>query len=159
MFTEGNMPYKPALAIEIVDKKPVDWSPLLLEAWGDVMNDPAEWAKAAEKLGAAAILLRLSATKADGTPNKSIMGANATLVCGVEIGSASEADLTAHVGFAALARDLNLAPIPAAQTLKFHQFGPPQHKTFRHPAICSAPASPDCHRWYRRTPPVPHPLL
>ena len=69
MFTEGTMPNRPALAIEIVDKKPADWSPLLLQAWGDVMNDAGDWAKAAEKLGAAAILLRLSATKADDTPN------------------------------------------------------------------------------------------
>jgi acetyl-CoA decarbonylase/synthase complex subunit delta len=69
MFTEGDMPNPPALAIEIVDKKPVDWSPLLQEAWGDVMDDAGQWAKAAEKLGAQAILLRLSATKADGTPN------------------------------------------------------------------------------------------
>jgi acetyl-CoA decarbonylase/synthase complex subunit delta len=69
MFGEGAMPHKPAVAIEIADKKPADWSPLLLEAWGDVMNDAGEWAKAAEKLGAQAILLRLSATKADDSPN------------------------------------------------------------------------------------------
>jgi acetyl-CoA decarbonylase/synthase complex subunit delta len=69
MFTEGTMPHPPALAIEIVDKKPTDWSPLLAEAWGDVMDDPAQWAVAAEKAGAKAILLRLSATKADDTPN------------------------------------------------------------------------------------------
>ena len=69
MFTEGMMPNRPALVIEIVDKKPVDWSPLLLKAWGDVMNDAGEWAKAAEKQGADAILLRLSATKGDERPN------------------------------------------------------------------------------------------
>jgi len=69
IFTEGAMPHPPALAIEVVDKKPSDWSPLLVEAWGDVMDDPAQWAVAAEKAGAKAILLRLSATKADDTPN------------------------------------------------------------------------------------------
>jgi len=65
LFTEGTMPNPPALAIEIADKKPTDWSPLLAEAWGDVMDDPAKWAVAAENAGAKAILLRLSATKAD----------------------------------------------------------------------------------------------
>ena len=69
MFGEGDMPYPPAIATEISDRKPTDWSPLLLEAWGEVVNDPAQWAKAAEQKGAQAILLRLSATKGDGQPN------------------------------------------------------------------------------------------
>ena len=68
MFTEGTMPHPPALAIEISDRKPSDWSPLLMQAWGDVMKDPGDWAKAAEAKGAEAILLRLSATKADDSP-------------------------------------------------------------------------------------------
>ena len=68
-FYEGAMPQPPAVAIEIVDKKPTDWSPVLLKVWGDVMDDPAAWAKAAEAKGAEAILLRLSVTKADGSPN------------------------------------------------------------------------------------------
>ncbi len=68
-FYEGAVPHRPAIAIEIIDKKPSDWSPLLMKAWGDVMDDPAIWAKAAEAKGVDALLLRLSATKADGTPN------------------------------------------------------------------------------------------
>jgi acetyl-CoA decarbonylase/synthase complex subunit delta len=40
-----------------------------MQAWGDVMSDPGEWAKAAEAKGARAILLRLSATQEDGAPN------------------------------------------------------------------------------------------
>ena len=36
-------------AIEIKDRKPEDWSPLLEEAWGEVMADPARWAVAAEE--------------------------------------------------------------------------------------------------------------
>ncbi len=68
MFGEGTMPHKPAVAVEIADKKPDDWSPLLMKAWGDVMDDPGAWAKAAEAKGAEAILLRLSTTKADGSP-------------------------------------------------------------------------------------------
>jgi CO dehydrogenase/CO-methylating acetyl-CoA synthase complex beta subunit/CO dehydrogenase/acetyl-CoA synthase delta subunit len=66
---EGEVGRRPAVAIEIQDKKPEDWSPLLLEAWGDVMDDPAEWAKAAEKAGADLITLTLSLQDASGEPN------------------------------------------------------------------------------------------
>lgn len=66
---EGSIPHPTALAIEVHDRKPTDWSPLLLEAWGAAMDDPAAWAKAAEKAGAELIYLTLSATMADGTAN------------------------------------------------------------------------------------------
>lgn len=66
---EGEMPHRPLVAIEIQDHKPDDWSPLLVEAWGDVMSDPAEWARAAESAGADLIALQLSLTDADGKPN------------------------------------------------------------------------------------------
>lgn len=57
---ENTIPYAPLLALEIKDRKPEDWSPLLNEVWGDAMNDPATWAKAAEAAGADLILLTLS---------------------------------------------------------------------------------------------------
>lgn len=66
---EGEMPNRPMIAIEIQDRKPDDWSPLLMQAWGEAMNDPADWAKAAEKAGADVILLQLGLTGADGEPN------------------------------------------------------------------------------------------
>jgi acetyl-CoA decarbonylase/synthase complex subunit delta len=66
---EGELPHRPVIAIEIQDRKPGDWSPLLMEAWGDVVDDPGEWAKAAEKAGANIILLQLSLTDANGEPN------------------------------------------------------------------------------------------
>jgi len=66
---EGEMPHGPVVAIEIQDRKPDDWSPLLMEVWGETMNDPGAWAKAAEKAGADVILLQLSLTDADGNPN------------------------------------------------------------------------------------------
>ena len=66
---DGAIPHSPALAIEVRDRKPDDWSPLLYAAWGDAMNDPAEWARAAEKAGADLIVLTLSLTTADGKPN------------------------------------------------------------------------------------------
>jgi acetyl-CoA decarbonylase/synthase complex subunit delta len=65
---EGSLPHAPAIAIEIMDRKPDDWSPLLLEAWGDAVEDPGEWAKAAEEAGADMIYLHLSLKQADGSP-------------------------------------------------------------------------------------------
>jgi acetyl-CoA decarbonylase/synthase, CODH/ACS complex subunit delta len=66
---EGSMPHATALALEVRDRKPTDWSPLLLEAWGTAMDDPAAWAKAAEQAGADLIYLTLSATLEDGKAN------------------------------------------------------------------------------------------
>ncbi len=60
---------RPAVAIEIKDQRPDDWSPLLLEEWGEAMNDPASWAKAAEESGADLLQLSLSLTDTDGKPN------------------------------------------------------------------------------------------
>ncbi|HEC34715.1 MAG TPA: acetyl-CoA decarbonylase/synthase complex subunit delta [Chloroflexi bacterium] len=65
---EGDIPNPPRLAIEIADQRANDWSPLLLEAWGDVVDDPATWAKAAEDAGADLILLQLSLTRDGDTP-------------------------------------------------------------------------------------------
>ncbi len=65
---EGEIPNPPRLAIEIADRRPDDWSPLLLEAWGDVVDDPAKWAKAAEEAGADLVLLQLSLTKDGSEP-------------------------------------------------------------------------------------------
>ena len=65
---EGEMPHRPVVAVEIKDRKPDDWSPLLLQAWGDVISDPAAWAKAAEEAGADLIELLFSLTDEAGNP-------------------------------------------------------------------------------------------
>jgi acetyl-CoA decarbonylase/synthase complex subunit delta len=57
---EAPTPHKPAIAIEIKSRKPEDWSPLLAEAWDDVMADPAQWAKKAEETGADLLVLALT---------------------------------------------------------------------------------------------------
>jgi acetyl-CoA synthase len=66
---EGDIGRRPAISIEIQDKRPDDWSPVLLEAWGDVVDDPGEWAKAAEEQSADLITLQLSLQDANGEPN------------------------------------------------------------------------------------------
>jgi acetyl-CoA synthase len=68
MDFEGSMPNVPVIAIEIKDRRPDDWSELLMKEWGDVMDDPAKWAKAAEEAGADLLFLSLSLTDADGKP-------------------------------------------------------------------------------------------
>jgi acetyl-CoA decarbonylase/synthase complex subunit delta len=57
---EAPTPHPPAIAIEIKSRKPEDWSPLLMEAWGEAMADPAQWAKKAEEAGADLIVLALT---------------------------------------------------------------------------------------------------
>jgi acetyl-CoA decarbonylase/synthase complex subunit delta len=56
---EGSTPHRPVIAVEVSDRSPDEWSRLLLEAWGDAVNDPAIWAAAAEKAGADLIALSL----------------------------------------------------------------------------------------------------
>ncbi|MGD9317582.1 MAG: acetyl-CoA decarbonylase/synthase complex subunit delta, partial [Anaerolineae bacterium] len=63
---EGEIPNPPVIGIEIQDGYPADWSSVLLEAWGDVVDDPATWAKKAEELGADVIVLKLRGTDGDG---------------------------------------------------------------------------------------------
>jgi acetyl-CoA decarbonylase/synthase complex subunit delta len=66
---EGSVPHPPALAVEVQSRRPLDWSPVLMDAWKDVADDPVAWAKAAQSLGADLILLRLCATQPDGSRN------------------------------------------------------------------------------------------
>jgi acetyl-CoA decarbonylase/synthase, CODH/ACS complex subunit delta len=56
---EGQIPHRPVIAVEVMDQAPKDWSPVLLEAWGDVVADPGAWAKKAEALGADLVALTL----------------------------------------------------------------------------------------------------
>jgi acetyl-CoA decarbonylase/synthase complex subunit delta len=55
---EGEIPHPPVIAVEVQDRQPSDWSPVLLEAWGDVTEDVGAWAKAGEENGADLILLK-----------------------------------------------------------------------------------------------------
>jgi acetyl-CoA decarbonylase/synthase complex subunit delta len=66
MHFEGPMPNRTVVAMEVWDRAPTDWAPPLMEALGDVVNSPAEWAKACEqKFGAEMICLTLKGTHPD----------------------------------------------------------------------------------------------
>ena len=77
MHFEAEMPNKPVIALEIKDRKPTDWSPLLLEMWGEAMESPGAWAKAAEAAGADLLQLSLSLTDAEGNPTTPDMAVTA----------------------------------------------------------------------------------
>jgi acetyl-CoA decarbonylase/synthase complex subunit delta len=83
MHFEQPAPHRPVIALEIKDRRPDDWSPLLLETWGEAANDPATWAKAAENAGADLLVLSFSQTGADGnltTPDSAVRATQAALV-------------------------------------------------------------------------------
>lgn len=77
MHFEKSTPHRPVIAVEIKDRRPEDWSGLLLQIWGDAANDPAAWAKQAEVAGADLLVLALTLTAADGSPTTPTMAVEA----------------------------------------------------------------------------------
>ncbi len=65
---ESETPNRPIVAIEIKNRRPEDWSPLLTDVWGSAMDRPGDWAQAAEAAGADLLVLALSLTGEDGNP-------------------------------------------------------------------------------------------
>lgn len=63
---EASMPNPPRIAVEIRDRKPDDWSPILMDVWGNAMEEPATWAKAVENLDVDLLVLQLNLTNAEG---------------------------------------------------------------------------------------------
>lgn len=60
---EGDMPYKPKIAMEVWDMKPDDWAEAAVKPFEDVIDDPAAWAKkCVEEYGADMIVLQLRST-------------------------------------------------------------------------------------------------
>lgn len=82
MKFESPIPQPPVVAVEIRDTRPEDWSAILLEDWGSVVNDPAAWAKAAEAAGADLIQLTLGLVNKEGktnTPQDAVQAVKAVL--------------------------------------------------------------------------------
>ena len=69
MHFEGPVPCQPVIGLEIRERRPDDWSPLLLDLWKEVIDDPAKWAKAGEEAGADLIQMTLSLIDKNGNPN------------------------------------------------------------------------------------------
>ena len=66
---ESPTPHRPVIAVQIRDYYPADWSPYLLETWGEALKDSASWAKGAEATGADLVVLSLSLNDSQGNPN------------------------------------------------------------------------------------------
>jgi acetyl-CoA decarbonylase/synthase complex subunit delta len=65
---ENETPHRPVIALEMTSSRPTDWSQVLLDAWGDVLDDPARWAQGCEEAGADLILLMFKLNDAEGNP-------------------------------------------------------------------------------------------
>ncbi len=79
---EQTPPNRPVIALEITAARPGDWSPVLLDAWGDAIDDPGNWAGACESAGADLIVLSLGLTEADGRsadPESAVRATKSTL--------------------------------------------------------------------------------
>jgi acetyl-CoA decarbonylase/synthase complex subunit delta len=63
---EGQTPYRPALAMEVIDRPPDDWPEVLAQALGEALNNPVDWAKmAVAETGADLICLKLQSIHPD----------------------------------------------------------------------------------------------
>ena len=82
MHFENETPHRPVIALEMTASRPGDWSQVLQDAWGDALDDPAQWAQACEKAGADLILLMFGLNDADGnaiTPDFAVRTVKAVL--------------------------------------------------------------------------------
>jgi acetyl-CoA decarbonylase/synthase, CODH/ACS complex subunit delta len=76
---EGEMPYKPRIAMEVWDMTPEDWPESALAPFKDVVGDVADWAKkCVDDYGAEMIVLQLKSTDPNGQ-NASPSDASATV--------------------------------------------------------------------------------
>ncbi|PWH16376.1 MAG: acetyl-CoA decarbonylase/synthase complex subunit delta [Anaerolineae bacterium] len=73
---EHPTPHPPVLAIEIKSRPPTDWSPILMETWGEAIRNPATWAAAAEAAGAEMFVLWLTL---EDTPEEATQAVRAVL--------------------------------------------------------------------------------
>lgn len=63
---EGETPNRPVIAMEVVDRAPVEWNGELKDVFKDVLGDPAAWAKkCVDEFGADMIFLRLQSADPD----------------------------------------------------------------------------------------------
>ena len=64
---EGRMPYKPRIAMEVLDSSPAEWPAAALEPFAGVTDDPIAWAKKCiNDYGAEMICLQLISTDPNG---------------------------------------------------------------------------------------------
>jgi acetyl-CoA decarbonylase/synthase, CODH/ACS complex subunit delta len=62
---DGDTPHAAAIAMDVLDKAPLDWPAPLRDVYGDVWSNPAAWARRVKELGADLVNLRLVSTHPD----------------------------------------------------------------------------------------------
>ncbi len=62
---EGEMPNRPAVALEVWDMEPTGWPDILTSAYAGVLNDPVAWAKKCVEYGADLVCLTLVSAHPD----------------------------------------------------------------------------------------------
>ncbi|RKO67109.1 acetyl-CoA decarbonylase/synthase complex subunit delta [Desulfofundulus salinus] len=62
---EGEMPNRPAVALEVWDMEPTSWPEILTSAYAGVLNDPVAWAKKCVEYGADLVCLTLVSAHPD----------------------------------------------------------------------------------------------
>ena len=65
IYSDGAMPNRPVVALEVWDMEPVDWPEILVSAYAGVLNDPVAWAKKCVEYGADVICLTLVSAHPD----------------------------------------------------------------------------------------------
>ncbi len=97
LHAEGEIPNRPALALEVWDTEPSDWPGVLTGCYAGLLGDPVAWAKKCVDYGADLVCLRLVSTHPDyrdATPREAAVVAKAVaeainiplivIGCGVE---------------------------------------------------------------------------
>lgn len=62
---EGEMPNRPAVALEVWDMEPTGWPEILTSAYAGVLNDPVAWAKKCVEYGADLVCLTMVSAHPD----------------------------------------------------------------------------------------------
>jgi acetyl-CoA decarbonylase/synthase complex subunit delta len=59
--------HRPRIALDVLDAPPADWPPVLVDAWQDVFDDPAAWAKrCVDDVGADLVCVKFEGIDPDG---------------------------------------------------------------------------------------------
>ncbi|MDI6640853.1 MAG: acetyl-CoA decarbonylase/synthase complex subunit delta [Elusimicrobiota bacterium] len=75
LFSEGEMPNRPAVALEVLDRPPEEW-PFIFDEFKEFNNDVLQWAKKSEEIDIDLLLLKLVSCHPDDKNNSGEYAAN-----------------------------------------------------------------------------------
>ncbi|MEW5953131.1 MAG: acetyl-CoA decarbonylase/synthase complex subunit delta [Bacillota bacterium] len=65
IFSDGEIPNRPVVALEVWDMEPVDWPEIMVSSYDGVLSDPVAWAKKCVEYGADVVCLTLVSAHPD----------------------------------------------------------------------------------------------